>query len=116
MPTFRFSKLVRDKIVDNQIALGSTPRYRVLSTNEHKKELVNKIIEEAQEIYEATPDKMAEEIVDVQQAIDDLKELCGVSDDAVSRAQGIKNKKSGAFKKGIYIEYTELRPDDAWVA
>lgn len=50
MPKFKFAKLVRDKIVEHQIASGATPTYRQLSPDEHKNELIKKIIEESQEI------------------------------------------------------------------
>ncbi|MGD0284672.1 MAG: hypothetical protein ABSB12_03720, partial [Candidatus Saccharimonadales bacterium] len=79
MPKFKFNKLVRDKIAENQIASGAKPHYRVLSDKQHKFELVNKIIEEAQEITKANQNDVAAEIADVQQAVDDLKEKLGLT-------------------------------------
>ncbi|HSH31304.1 MAG TPA: nucleoside triphosphate pyrophosphohydrolase [Candidatus Saccharimonadales bacterium] len=112
MPKFGFNKLVRDKIVDQQIKSGSRPRYRLLDKTEHKSCLVKKIIEEAREIVAAPADDLAGEIADVQQAIDDLKELLGLSDAAVAQAQALKNATSGPFKKGIYVESVEVSEDD----
>lgn len=66
MPKFKFSKLVRDKIVDHQIANGAKPNFRQLSLNEHKQELINKIIEEVKEITSAKPDGVAGEMADAQ--------------------------------------------------
>lgn len=114
MPKFKFSKLVRDKIVERQISSGATPFFRQLNTTEHKHELVNKIIEEAKEIIQAKPEEVAAEIADVQQALDDLKEKYGVTDEAVKRAQQLKNDKNGAFKKGLFIEYVEIDEHDQW--
>lgn len=114
MPTFRFSKLVRDKIVDRQIAAGAKPVYRQLSVTEHKRELVRKIIEEAKEITQADPKEIAAEIADVQQAIDDLRQLYGLKSEDILRAQDIKNQKNGAFKRGIFVEYVEVTEDDEW--
>lgn len=115
MSRFRYGKLVRDKIVDNQIASGAKPSFRQLSTEEHKRELVNKIVEEAQEIIQAQPHEVASEIADVQQALDDLKEKYGVTEAAVKQAQKRKNDESGAFKKGHFVEYVEVDEGDAWV-
>lgn len=116
MPTFKFDKLVRDKIVDHQIASGATPRYRVLDAVEHKRELVHKITEEAEEIIGASPAEVAEEIADVQQALDDLKKLYGVSDEDVAAAQKAKNDKNGAFEKGLYVDAVTVAETDKWVS
>jgi predicted house-cleaning noncanonical NTP pyrophosphatase (MazG superfamily) len=114
MPKFKFAKLVRDKIVDHQIASGAQPTYRQLSDEEHKKELIKKIQEEAQEIAEASADEVAAEIADVQQAIDDLKEKYGLTSQDVATAQAAKNAKNGAFKKGLYVESVEVAEDNSW--
>lgn len=115
MPTFNFSKLVRDKIVDRQIASGAKSSFRQLSPDEHKQELINKIIEEAREILEAGPDEVAAEMADVQQAIDDLRELYGLRKSDIAEAQAIKNEKNGSFSKGLYVDYVELKDGDEWV-
>jgi predicted house-cleaning noncanonical NTP pyrophosphatase (MazG superfamily) len=116
MPKFKFSKLVRDKIVDHQIASGAKPHFRQLNIDEHKQELVNKIVEEAKEITQATPGEIAAEIADVQQAVDDLKELYGLTNEDITKAQGLKNDKNGAFQKGLFIDYVEVDANDQWVS
>lgn len=116
MPKFAFSKLVRDKIVEHQLASGAKPVYRQLDPGEHITELINKIIEETREIAAADPEDIAAEIADVQQALDDLKEKYGVTDTDVAAAQKTKNDKNGAFKKGLFIDYVELDENDPWVA
>lgn len=116
MPTFQFAKLVRDNIVDKQIASGATPHYRVLTDDEHKAALVAKIAEEAAEIADAAPDEVAAEIADVQQAIDDLKEKYGLTDADITQAQAAKTDKNGAFKKGLYVESVEVAEGDEWAA
>jgi predicted house-cleaning noncanonical NTP pyrophosphatase (MazG superfamily) len=116
MPKFTFAKLVRDKIVEQQLASGAKPTYRQLDAEEHKQELIKKIIEEAKEVVDASPADIAAELADVQQALDDLKELCGASDEAVAQAQTAKNEKAGAFKKGLYIESVEVDEHDKWAA
>lgn len=114
MPRFSFSKLVRDKIVEHQITSGAKPKYRQLDDEEHKKELVHKIIEEAEEILDASSEEVAGEIADVQQALDDLKEKYGLSEQEIKDAQESKNDKNGAFKKGLYVEYVDVAETDKW--
>ncbi len=115
MPKFRLNKLVRDKIVDHQIASGATPKYHVLSDSDHKTALVHKIIEEARELLDAKPNDMLAELADVRQALDDLTEKYGFSAADVAQAAHAKNEKNGAFKKGHYIESVDLPEDDKWV-
>ena len=116
MPKFIFAKLVRDKIVDHQIASGAKPVYRRLSAAEHKQALVDKIIEEAKEITQASPGEIVAEVADVQQAVDDLMELYGLTGKDVAQAQATKNDKNGAFKKGLFVDYVELDENDEWAA
>ena len=116
MPRFKFAKLVRDKIVEHQLASGAVSTYHQLSPDEHKSALIAKIIEEAQEIIQAKPEEIAMEIADVQQALDDLKEKYGLTGEDIAKAQIAKNKKNGAFKKGIYVEYVEVDDDSEWAA
>ncbi len=116
MPVFKFGKLVRDKIVDDQIAEGSQPVFRYLSRDEHVKALVQKIIEEAQEISSASPTEFASEIADVQQALDDLQELLEITDRRIAQVRKRKSDKFGDFKKGIFIESIEIDENNKWVA
>lgn len=114
MPTFKLQKLVRDKIVEDQIALGQTPHYRTLTPEEHRRELINKIIEEVTELQNADSEDIAKEIADVQQALDDLIELYGLTKAEVTEAQQKKTAKAGAFKKGIFVDTLETAEDDPW--
>jgi len=116
MPTFQFNKLVRDKIVDQQIASGARPKYHQLGDEEHKQELLKKITEEAKEILAASADEVASEIADVQQALDDLTEKLGLTREDIAAAQQRKNDKAGPFKKGLYIDTVEMDESDKWVA
>jgi len=115
MPKFKFNKLVRDKIVDHQIADGSKPQYRNLSDAEHKAALIKKIVEETEEIMEADDNEVAAEIADVQQALNDLitKYKLEKSDILVELKR--KKDKNGGFKKGIFVEYVEVNNDSQWM-
>lgn len=115
MRRFRFGKLVRNLIVKQQIASGAKPTYRQLSLAEHKRELVKKMIEEARELLQASPAEIPSEIADVQQAIDDFKKLCRLTDGAVAREQKQKNDKNGSFSEGIFVEYVEVDEGDKWI-
>lgn len=99
MPRFRYAKLVRDKIVDKQIASGAKLHYRTLTSKEHKQALIQKLTEEAAEISEASSGELTSEIADVLQVIDDLIEICGLSKETVLKVQAAKNKIKALSKK-----------------
>lgn len=115
MVKFALKKLVRDKIVDKQLASGAKPLYWQLSEDEHAQHLVQKVVEEIQEVTTATKDELASELADVQQALDDLRDKLGVSKLAVEQAQAAKNAQNGSFEKGIYIEHVEFPEGDKWI-
>jgi predicted house-cleaning noncanonical NTP pyrophosphatase (MazG superfamily) len=114
MPVFKLSKLVRDKLVDQYISDGHKPLLRKLSTEEHKAELINKIIEETKELAKVETYKAASEIADIQQAIDDLVEAYGLSSEDIRVAQTAKFDKAGGFKDGTFIETLEVPDGDKW--
>jgi predicted house-cleaning noncanonical NTP pyrophosphatase (MazG superfamily) len=116
MAKFRLDKLVRDKIVEYQLSVGQKPTYSTLSHIEHIKALANKIAEEASELAKAPAEKLASEIADVEQALDDLKKISGIKPSVITAAKTEKRRKNGAFKKGLYIETLELDEDDPWTA
>ena len=111
MPRFTLNKLVRDKIVESNLKTGAKVKYRELSQAEHRTALVNKIIEEAKEILKAGTDDAADEIADVQQAVDDLVEQFGLNEETIKKSQNRKRRNNGAFKKGHYIEHLDLDED-----
>lgn len=115
MPTFAFRKLVRDNIIDQQLADGAKPLYWRLSDDEHTQQLVQKIIEEVQEVPKASRDEVAGELADVQQALDDLREKLGVTTEAVKKAQEKKFAKNGGFKEGFFVEHVEVTDDNQWI-
>lgn len=99
MPRFRFDKLVRDKIVDHQLKAGARPKYRRLDKNDHREELIKKIIEEAREVLTAGEASLASEIADVQQAVDDLIEQFNLTEEDIKVSKEKKRQKTGPLKK-----------------
>ncbi len=116
MPKFQFQKLVRDKIIDHQLASGAQPTHHRLEGKEYIAALIAKLSEEAGELAQTSAEQLAEEFADVQQVLDDLREHLQLSPEAVAIAQQRKNDQNGAFKNGDYVEYVEVAEDDDWAA
>ncbi|KKR29861.1 MAG: hypothetical protein UT61_C0020G0009 [Candidatus Woesebacteria bacterium GW2011_GWA1_39_8] len=115
MKKFKFEKLVRDKIVEGIKKSGGKPKFRTLSKHKYIKELKRKLIEEAQELPLKDKRELVKEIADVQEVLDNLIDVLGISKKELKNLQREKNKKAGSFKKRHYISHVELKKDDEWV-
>lgn len=111
--TFRLHKLVRDKIVEFNVASGGKVDYKTLKGDELQQTLIAKIIEEAKELQDAKIS--VEELADVQEVIDQLAENAGITKQDIAATQQQKNTKNGAFKNGHFIENLSLPEDNKWV-
>jgi predicted house-cleaning noncanonical NTP pyrophosphatase (MazG superfamily) len=115
MRRFKFSKLVRDKIVQSVIDAGNTPHWRTLTNDEYIAELKKKIVEEANEIPSSSREELLKELADVQEIIDNLLEALNINKADLQAAQSKKNEKAGSFKNKQYIEDVEAQDDSEWV-
>ncbi len=115
MITFQLNKLVRDKFIGIYTDKEQKPTYRLLQSTELRQQLAGKLIEEAQELLAVEPEKVVDELADIQQVLDDLKKLHGVSDAELTAAQRTKLAQKGGFTKGVFIETLTLQDDDPWV-
>ncbi len=117
MPIFRLNKLIRDKLPLFYESIGQKANLRILTRDEHTQALLDKIVEEVNEIPETnlTKNKLIEEAADIQQVIDDLMKLHGISAADIAKVQKAKNEYKGGFSKGIFIETLELQENDTWI-
>lgn len=115
MRKFKFSKLVRDEIVDGITQAGNIPHWRTLSNTEYIEELKKKILEEAKEVPLANGEDLVMELADIQEIIVNLILTLNVSKNSFKEIQKKKNEKSGSFKNRHYIEDVETKEDSEWV-
>lgn len=117
MRKFKFSKLVRDKIVESIISVGNKPNWRTLSDKEFVQELKKKVVEEAMEVPRTDDSKeVVRELADLQELIDNLLPVLGVSKKEFREIQKNKNKDRGSFKKRQYIEDVETGDEETkWI-
>ena len=117
MPTFIFSKLVRDKIGQMHIDAGHKLTIKNLSGQDLVKALCEKLHEEADEVSSAlSRDELIEEIADVQQVLNDLCKLQNINKDTLEDVRMKKESLKGGFTKGVYIDQVHMPVDDEWVA
>jgi predicted house-cleaning noncanonical NTP pyrophosphatase (MazG superfamily) len=104
----RYNKLIRDKILEIIDKDGEIPFWKILNKREFLKELKRKILEEAKELIKAKGKKeILNEIVDIQELLDNLILELNFKKSEIKKAQKIKNKKRGGFKKRLFLIKTE---------
>lgn len=117
MPSFRFNKLVRDKLPEMYGELNQKIVSRRLVGRELLIQLRAKLVEESAEIPIEDDDREAiiREISDAKQAIKDMQELLNITDEEVEAARLEKFDKKGGFLDGVFVELIELEDNDEWV-
>lgn len=111
MRKFYQNKLWRSKLADQREQDGAIVHFIPLTDAEYGDELALKLIEEADEVYEAeSMDVMKEEIVDILEAIDCLLALHNISHDEITVLKEKKLIEFGSYSNRKLVEYVEY-PD-----
>lgn len=111
-----YNKLVRDKMidiykydVDHEIsAKGYSVKH--LKREETLEELKNKLLEEAQEVFEAygkDTEHLKEEIADLIEVIDAILYHNNIKLEEVLKIRDVKKEKRGGFETGLYLEHID---------
>ncbi len=115
MRRFKFSKLVRDKIVQSIIDAGNIPHWRILTEDDYIHELKKKMGEEAKEILSAQGDDLVKELADMEEIIENLLNILKVSKKQLSEVQKKRNEADGSFKNRQYVDEVEAKIDSEWI-
>ncbi len=105
MATINYQKLVRDKIPEIILADGQTPETRILSDEEYRTRLLEKLVEEAKELLESNGD-MGER-ADVAEVLKALDTSLNFSAEDIEDARSHKAEKRGGFEQKIFLEKVE---------
>lgn len=103
VPTYK--KLVRDKIPRKIRRSGQKPQVRVLTPIEFKAAILDKILEEAQEVHDAqTYRELKAELADLYEAARELMRFMRMPRKDLRREVKKRRKKRGGFKEGFFLE------------
>lgn len=117
MPKFILNKLVRDKLPAEYERMGETAVYRDLSPREFLDALLQKLVEEVAELTRAdSSEKIADEIGDIRQLLEDIVIAHSIDPARVKAIQAEKLEKKGGFADARFVETLELADEDEWVA
>lgn len=114
--TFKFNKLIRDKIFNAMSADSQQfPNYKKLDNAEFFNELKKKLVEEAKELEKSESAEFLAELADIQQIIEYLLKLQGKSKQDLNRALKAKKSKLGGFDSRIFLFSDTFIESSKWV-
>ncbi|WP_353616188.1 nucleoside triphosphate pyrophosphohydrolase [Bacillus sp. AFS053548] len=100
-----YNKLVRDKIPAVITKSGSTYKTEVLGEKEYIQKLNEKLNEELEEFYNATPEETVGEIADILEVLYALAEMKGISIEEIEKVRLQKKEDRGGFKDRILLKH-----------
>lgn len=101
-----FNKLVRDKIPEIIEKSGGEPFTVILSPDEYSKCLNDKLLEECNELINATNNlSKTEELADVLEVIYSIAKFSGISLKNLEEIRKNKKSKNGGFESRIFLKY-----------
>lgn len=101
----KYNKLIRDRIPEIMRTNNQKPILRKLDESSYKIALLDKLIEEAQELKEANGD--IGERADVAEVLRAIDKVFNISEKDLQKRLVGKREKRGAFEKRLYLESVE---------
>lgn len=112
MPTFRFDKLIRTKLIETLRSLEVKVHSRTLNSVEYQKALLAKLQEEVEEVVHADSKlELTEELADALEVIFALAHAADISMDHIVQIQEDKRAKKGGFAPEAFVDFIEVNDD-----
>ena len=102
-----YNKLVRDHIPELIQKSGYECDVTTLSETEYRQALRDKILEEAQEVAQASDRELVNELADLLEVIDALMESYGIENECILLERDHKRAEKGGFEHKIKLLWTE---------
>jgi predicted house-cleaning noncanonical NTP pyrophosphatase (MazG superfamily) len=116
MIKYDFNKLIRNKLPARMKEEGVIVHSEKLDKEQYVRKLKLKLLEEAQEVTEATgKESIIKELADVLEVIHALALELGSNIDAVESERLVKCEANGYFEPGNYVHYIEVPKDNKTV-
>ena len=103
-----FNKLVRDNIPEIIKKDNRIPKFRILSNDEYKLELLKKLVEESNEVLEAkNQEDLIKELGDLLEVIDSTIQTFNLNREEILILKNKRKQERGGFDKQIFLESVE---------
>lgn len=107
MPRNVYNKLVRDRIPTIIRQSGRQLEFTVLSEEDYRQALRDKLTEEAKEAAEAVPSELSKEIGDVLEVLDALRMAYGMDWREIENLRQKRREERGGFENRVFLLWTE---------
>ncbi len=104
------NKLIRDRIPEIIHASGKHCAIETMSEPEYRQALLEKLVEEAQEIRQAAPDELVTELADLHEVIAALLAAWHIPPEKVQQIQDQRRAERGGFDQHLKLLWTEDGP------
>lgn len=102
----KYNKLVRDNIPQIIMRSGKNFKVKILKEEEYKKELIKKVLEEAEELTKATSrTEQIDELADLFELLDYILTSHKIDLLEVQKRRVQKNMDKGGFDDKVFLEY-----------
>lgn len=102
-----YDKLVRDRIPEIIREPGKACQVITMEEPTYQKVLRQKLVDEAQEVAEATGRDLVTELADGYEVLDALMRVSGTSEERVRQVQAERRAERGGFKERLLLMWTE---------
>ncbi|PQV65269.1 putative house-cleaning noncanonical NTP pyrophosphatase, all-alpha NTP-PPase (MazG) superfamily [Abditibacterium utsteinense] len=109
----KYDKLIRDNIPAIIEAAGKTATIETMNEADYRAALLSKLVEEANEVRDATPEELATELADVLEVFDAILAAFEIDQEAVWKIQFERRAARGGFEKRLRLLRVEEKQDVA---
>ena len=102
-----YNKLIRDKIPEIIKYSGKKFKVEVMSEDDYRKALLNKLVEEAHEAKKTEPNKLVIELADLLEVVDAVIEEYDLSTNEVILIKERRREERGGFEKRLRLLWTD---------
>lgn len=107
-----YHKLVRDRIPEIIRADGRHPEIEVMEDDAYRQALREKLVEEAEEAFEADGDALVKELADVLEIIDAMYAAFDIEPAVVRERQKQRRDERGGFERKLKLLWVDEEQDD----
>ncbi len=107
--SFKFDKLIRDKILDMMLTTNCIVHNKKLESTELVAALKDKLLEEAHEVAETkSVDELKEELADLLEVVYTILSAHKLEITEIEKIRETKKLHKGDFSQGIYVSSIEI--------
>lgn len=109
----KYNKLIRDRIPEIIEKSGKSHEIMELDHDAFLTELKKKLVEESKEVVSSeTKEEMINELADVCEIVEKLKDVYGISQKELDEKKEFKRQTNGGFDKQLFLISVTEKSDD----